>query len=109
MTPAISLSRALSDVALLGAPFASPTFWTWKTVAKLIDGEPLREPREIELFKQCTGRNELPTKPVRRVIILVGRRGGKDRFLSACAIHRAALATDWRQYQSAGEGAVVIL
>jgi hypothetical protein len=56
----------------------APSFWTWKTVAKLIDGVTLSEPREIELFKQCTGPT-LPTKPVKRLIVLVGRRGGKKR------------------------------
>jgi hypothetical protein len=109
MTPAITLSRALADPALFGRTFSSPSFWTWRTVAKLIDGIPLTEPREIELFKQCTGRTTLPTGPVRRLIVLVGRRGGKDRFLSAVAVWRAALCTDWRKHQSAGEGAVVIL
>jgi hypothetical protein len=51
----------------------------------------------------------LPTKPVRSIILLAGRRAGKDRFLSAVACWRAALACDWSKYQSAGEGAVVIL
>jgi len=46
---------------------------------------------------------------VRRLIILAGRRAGKDRFESAVSVWRAALSADWRQYQSAGEGAVVIL
>jgi hypothetical protein len=109
MTPAIALSRALTDPALFGKTFSSPSFWTWRTVAKLIDGIPLTEPREVELFKQCTGRTTLPAGPVRRLIILVGRRGGKDRFLSAVAVWRAALCTDWSKHQSAGEGAVVIL
>jgi len=109
MTPLISLSRALTDPALFGKTFASPSFWTWRVVAKLIDGIALTEPREVELFKQCTGRTQLPTKAVRRLILLAGRRAGKDRFLSAVAVWRCALATDWRKHISAGEGAVVIL
>jgi hypothetical protein len=107
--PGISLTQAMADPALFGKVFASPSFWTWKTVAKLIDGLPLTEPREIELFKRCTGRTKLPTKPVRRLIILAGRRAGKDRFESAVSVWRGALCADWREYQSAGEGAVVIL
>jgi len=99
----------MSDPALFGKVFASPSFWTWNVVAKLIDGAPLTEPREVELFKQCTGRTKLPTKPVRRLIILAGRRAGKDRFESAVSVWRGALCADWRRYQSAGEGAVVIL
>jgi hypothetical protein len=113
MTPLVSLSRALIDPALFGGTFAAPSFWTWRTLAKVIDGIALTEPREIELFKECTGRTRLLSTsaltPVRRIIVLVGRRGGKDRFLSAVAIWRAALCADWRKYISAGEQAVVIL
>jgi len=108
-TKATTLTQAMSDPALFGAVFAGPSFWTWKVVAKLIDGIPLTEPREVELFKQCTGRTKLPTKPVRRLIILAGRRAGKDRFESAVSVWRAALCADWQRHQSAGEGAVVIL
>jgi hypothetical protein len=46
---------------------------------------------------------------VQRLVILVGRRNGKDRFLSAAAVWRAALCADWRQHISAGEQAVVML
>jgi hypothetical protein len=109
MTPLITLSHALSDVNLLGKPFQSPSFWTWKTVAKVIDGEPLREQRELDLFQESTGRSRLPTSPVRRLIVLVGRRGGKDRFMSAVAVWRAALCADWHKHLSAGEQAVVLL
>jgi len=91
MKPDITLSRALSDTSLLGGPFAGSSFWTWKVIAKLIDGERLREPREIDLFKHCTGRSKLPSGPVSRLIGLVGRRGGKDRFMSAVAVAGRAL------------------
>jgi hypothetical protein len=105
----ITLSRALTQPTLFGDTFGGSSFWTWRTVAKLISGLPLTEPREIELFKTCTGRNALPTRPVRRLIALAGRRAGKDRFFSAVAVWRAALCTDWRKHLSAGEQAVVIL
>ena len=109
MTPLIGLWQALRDTNLLGEPFQAGSFWTWKTVAKLVDGIPLRDENEIELFRQCTGRRQVLTKPVRRLILLVGRRGGKDRFMSAVAVWRAALCADWRRHLSAGEQAVVIL
>ena len=53
MTPLITLSRALTDPALFGNTFAAPSFWTWRMVAKLIDGIALTEPREIELFQSA--------------------------------------------------------
>jgi len=109
MTPLITLSRALTDPALFGGTFSAPSFWPWRTLSKVIDGIALTEPREIELFMQCTGRTQLLIQPVRRLILLAGRRAGKDRFLSAAAVHRAALCADWRRYISAGEQAVVLL
>jgi hypothetical protein len=63
------------------------------------------------LFEQCTGRtyNREARRAVRKLILLAGRRAGKDRFLSALAIWRAALCADWRQHVSSGEQAVVML
>ena len=111
--PNIMLTRAMSDPALFGQTFKSPSFWTWRVVAKIIDGLPLTEPREVALFKECTGRTQLPNREqnrrLRRLILLVGRRGGKDRFLSAVAVWRAALCADWRKHISEGEQAVVLL
>jgi hypothetical protein len=109
MRPTVSLSHALTDPSLFGKVFAAPSFWTWRVVAKLIDGLPLSEPREVELYRECTGRTRLPSGPVRRLIMLAGRRAGKDRFESGVAVWRAAQCADWRKHQSAGEGAVVIL
>jgi hypothetical protein len=109
--PLITLSRALTEPALFGNVFASPSFWTWRVVGRILDGLPLTEPREIELFEQCTGRryDRQAVRAVRRLIALVGRRGGKDRFLSAVGVWRAALCTNWNEHISAGEQAVVIL
>ena len=104
----ITLAAAMRDDALLGRPFAAPTFWTWHAVAKLLSGEVLDE-REAELFRQCTGRTKLPDGPVRSLIFLSGRRSGKDRFMSATAVYRAALAANWKELLSAGEQAVVLL
>ena len=44
-----------------------------------------------------------------RLYLIVGRRGGKDRFMSAVAVWTAALANDWRKVLSAGEAGTVIL
>ena len=76
MKPAITLTRAMADPMLFGKVFASPSFWPWRVVAKLIDGLALTEPREIEVFGECTGRTKLPTAPVKRLMLLAGRRAG---------------------------------
>ena len=108
---AVSLSYSMMDNNLFGNVFGAASFWPWRVVAKVIDGITLTERRDIDLFELCTGRtyDSRSAKAFRRIFILVGRRGGKDRFLSAVAIWRAALCADWRKYQSPGEGSVVIL
>jgi hypothetical protein len=108
MKPRISLTKALLDPHLFGGVFAKPSFWTWRVVAKLIDGEALTEEREVELFKTCTGRSKLPDGPVKQMFILAGRRAGKDRFMSAVAVWRAALAADWHRHISPGEAACTL-
>jgi hypothetical protein len=107
--PAISLTESLRDRHLLGNVFAAPSFWTWRVVGKIVDGIALTEQRELDLYKQCTGCDYTGPRRKNRLIVLCGRRAGKDRFFSAVAVWRAALCADWRKYTSAGEGAVVIL
>jgi len=52
---------------------------------------------------------KLPTGPVSNLTLLAGRRAGKDRFLSAVAVHRAAPSEDWSKHLSSGEQGTVIL
>ena len=112
-SPTITLSQALVEPSLFGSVFAKPSFWTWRTMAKLIDGIPLTEEREIALFEECTGRtynrDRHNRRPVRQLLLLCGRRAGKDRFFSAVAVWRAALCCDWRKHLTPGEVAVCIL
>ncbi|TIP04938.1 MAG: hypothetical protein E5X72_09670 [Mesorhizobium sp.] len=102
------LHAAMIDDRLFGPTFGVESFWTWRTVAKLLDGLPL-DRRELKLFRECTGRSKPPKGGLHRLILLVGRRGGKDRFLSAVAGYRALLASDWPRTLSPGETAVVQL
>src|SRR5580704_3655887 len=99
MKPAVALTATMTDAELFGGTFGAPSYWTWKTVAKVIDGGELTEPREIELFKLATGRSQLPNRrmrrALRRLILLCGRRAGKDHFLSAVGVWRAARCAGW--------------
>lgn len=105
--PIVSLTQAMDEY--FGTVFKDESFWTWRVVAKLVDNIPLTEPREVELFQQCTGRTTLPTKPVKRLLLLCGRRAGKDRFESAVAMWWAALAANWRVLHSPGEKPTILL
>jgi hypothetical protein len=104
----ISFAEALRDVRLLGASFRGPSWRPWHVLAKIISGQPLDD-SEMALVFECTGRRVLPKNPPRRLYLLVGRRGGKSRFLSALAVWVAALAANWRNLMAPGEPAVVML
>jgi hypothetical protein len=104
----ISFAEALRDVRLLGASFRGSSWRPWHVLAKIISGQPL-DYSEMALVLECTGRRVLPQNPPRRLYLLVGRRGGKSRFLSALAVWVAALAADWRKLMAPGEPAVVML
>jgi hypothetical protein len=111
--PLVTLTEAMTNDEMMGRTFGAPSFWTWRVLSKLVDGLPLSEPRERELYEQATGCKYRYVShgynKLRRLILLAGRRAGKDRWLSGVAVWRACLAADWRKHVSAGEGAVVIL
>jgi hypothetical protein len=113
MKPLIGLTEAMRNPEMFGGTFAGSSFWTWRTLAKIVDNLPLTEPREIEPYQEATGlkyeHRPHTDNTVRRIIILAGRRAGKDRWFSAVAVWRAALCADWSKYASAGEGSVVLL
>ena len=100
----ISFAEALRDVRLLGASFRGSSWRPWHVLAKIISGQPLDD-SEMALVLECTGRRVLPQNPPRRLYLLVGRRGGKSRFLSALAVWVAALAANWRNLMAPGEPA----
>jgi hypothetical protein len=101
----ITLATAFRTV--FADSFSGASWWPWRTVAKILSGEPLDD-AELALALKCTGRTRLPARPPRRLYLLVGRRGAKSRFASACAVH-AAIATDWRAVMAPGEQPVVLL
>jgi hypothetical protein len=104
----VSFAAALRDTRLLGASFQGASWRPWHVLAKLISGEPLDE-AETRLVLECTGRKTLPTKPPRRLYLLVGRRGGKSRFLAALGVWVAALGGEWHAQMAPGEVATVML
>ena len=68
---------ALDDPKLLGAALGPPTSWkTWRVVLKSAFGIGLDQ-REAEAFAEVAGGRSPPTKRVRELWAVVGRRGGK--------------------------------
>ena len=89
----IDIVQALDGPNLFGQWFAGPSWATWKTVLKGAFALPM-EPHELTCFRSVAERDP-PSRRVRELWCIAGRRGGKDSIASAVACYFAAFI-DWR-------------
>jgi hypothetical protein len=102
----MTMRRALSDLALLGAVLAGDSWFAWRVMLIAMMGEALTDAERV-LFTRLTGR---PTEPMERVEEfwgIVGRRGGKSRAIAVLCIFIAILV-DHSAVLVAGERPVVL-
>jgi hypothetical protein len=104
--PGLSTYDVMTDPALLGPHFAGPSWDAWKCVARAADGLPLSR-QQKRRFAQIAGKRRAPTQRVKEIIAKIGRRGGKDRFLTSDCITSAI--RDHREYLSPGERATCLM
>jgi hypothetical protein len=82
---AISLSDAIEDPALFQPWFTGPSWDGWRAVLKASEGLRLSD-SELTFFRSVAERDP-PTRRVRELWIIAGRRAGKDSIASAIAAH----------------------
>jgi hypothetical protein len=63
---------------------------------------------ELETFRQCTGRQNPPTKEPSELFTICGRRGGKSYISALTAVYLACFG-DYRRYLNSGERAVILI
>ena len=100
LTPA----SAIKDPALLGHGFTGRSWRRWHAVLKAAYGEHLGK-NELIRFREVAERDP-PTRPVRELWCIVGRRGGKDSI--AAAIATTASLDDYDKYLRPGERASIL-
>ena len=61
---------------------------------------------QLALYRRHTGRQDRPTQPSREAWMIVGRRGGKSRFMALVAVYLACFR-DYRPHLAPGERATV--
>lgn len=81
---------ALDDPALFAPSFKGDSWKGWRTILKAAMALPM-DAAEIAFFKTIAGDRDPPTKAVRELWIVAGRRSGKDSVASALACEAAAL------------------
>jgi Terminase large subunit, ATPase domain len=79
------ITRVANDHRLLGQWFADDSWSAWKVVLKAIYGLPLKR-SEHAIFHQLAGDRPPPTKPIKELWVLAGRRAGKDSISSLIAV-----------------------
>jgi hypothetical protein len=105
--PVMNIITALDDPDLFGRFFPGDSWSGWRTILKATFGLPMDQ-TETSFFQSVAGNRLAPTKTVRELWAIVGRRGGKDSVASAVAAFAAA-TFDQQHKLRPGERAVVAL
>ena len=101
-----TIDQALVDHNLLGAALGDPSTWaTWLVILRSAFGLALND-QQLAIFHTVAGARAPPTKRVRELWAIVGRRGGKSRMAAAIAIF---LAIFCRYKLAAGEKGMVLV
>jgi hypothetical protein len=84
-----AIDEALRDSALLGAALGDWSSWTtWLAVLRAAFGLSL-DAEQRQAFAKVAGARSIPTRPVRELWAIVGRRAGKSRMAAAIAVYLA--------------------
>lgn len=101
----ISPAAAIDDPRLLASAFPGASWDTWRAILKAAYAEPLTE-TELALFRSVAGDRNPPRKQVRELVVIAGRRSGKDSIASAIAT--VAAIGDYTPFLRPGERASIL-
>ncbi len=108
----MNIVQALQDRSLLGRVFPDLDSWSaWVVFLRSLFALPIPA-GELEahtaLYREHTGREELPTGPAREGWVVAGRRAGKSRIAALVGVYLAAFR-NYGEFLAPGERAVVML
>jgi hypothetical protein len=104
-TAAISILLAMSASKVWRSLFSDASWRPWMAFLAALFGLPMDEAM-AEMFRACTGRLALPTRPFSEAAIICGRRAGKSRILALIAVFLACFV-DWTKHLAPGEVATI--
>jgi hypothetical protein len=90
----IEITDALADPNLFGPWFSGPSWSTWRAVLKAAFRILMDNAEELKLFRAVAQRDP-PRRRVRQLVVVAGRRAGKDSIASAICAYAAGF-TDYR-------------
>jgi hypothetical protein len=109
MAPATTIIDVCRDPELFAGWFRDPATWrSWFVFLRALFGLPMSA-TDRKLYKECTGRDDLPNDGVREAWLICGRRAGKSFVLALIAVFLACFC-EWSRYLSPGErGTIMVL
>lgn len=105
----LTLLDAIADDELFAPWFAKdPVGWTaWFAFLKSLFGLPMSA-EQARIFRECTGRTELPSSVAREIFLICGRRSGKSFILALIAVWLACFHS-YREYLAPGERGTIFI
>jgi hypothetical protein len=109
MTAPINIIDAVQDRHIFADSFRDQSTWAaWFSFLACLFGLPLDQ-AQLDILRQCTGRNEPNPNGYREAWLICGRRSGKSFILALNAVFLACFR-EWRQHLAPGElGTVMII
>jgi hypothetical protein len=102
-----TILQLMNDETIFGKRFKSKSWDAWKTFLRVLFALPISI-AEMNLYKQCTGRSDLPKAQPNEMYLVIGRRGGKSVICSLIAVYLACFRS-YEKYRAPGEQLVVML
>lgn len=103
-----SIIDAINDDRLFAPWFKDRKTWiAWFAFLAALFGLPLT-PKQLAIYRQCTGREDAPTEAAKEGWLVIGRRGGKSFIMALVAVFLACFK-EYRQYLAPGERATVLV
>lgn len=104
----MNILTAADDEKLFANWFRDRATWqAWFAFLAAVFGLPMT-PDQLAIYRQCTGRTDVPTEPTTEAWLVIGRRGGKSFIMALVAVFLAVFR-DYRQYLAPGERGTVLI
>jgi hypothetical protein len=105
----ITYLAACADPNLFGPWFEGESWRNWRVIDKAIFGLPLDDD-ELPIFRELTGRLDVPTEPIRETWLAFGRRTAKTLKAASYGTYLATIGAEaygYRERLAPGERGVV--
>ena len=105
----MNILQAAADPRVFAPAFSHRDSWAaWFAFLAALFGLPM-DVEQRAIYRECTGRTDLPTSQANEAWLVCGRRAGKSFTLALVAVFLACFK-DWRPYLNVGErGTITVI